>query len=101
MLRLGVVGILAREDVKFWLFMLICPLFVLSVLTAALFAIIELTALFALAWRFEPTMVVVLLVLMLILLAIRLEAIDWVCWAGVDALERQCQFYPCVEAIGA
>ncbi|VVM27618.1 hypothetical protein BSPWISOXPB_11283, partial [uncultured Gammaproteobacteria bacterium] len=20
---------------------------------------------------------------------------------GVDALERQCQFYPCVEAIGA
>jgi hypothetical protein len=33
--------------------MLICPLFVLSVL-AALFA------LFALAWRFEPTMVVVL-----------------------------------------
>ncbi|VVM23628.1 hypothetical protein BSPWISOXPB_11190 [uncultured Gammaproteobacteria bacterium] len=58
--------------------MLICPLFVLAVLTAALF---ELTALFALAWRFEPTMVVVLLVLMLILLAIRLEAIDWVCWA--------------------
>jgi hypothetical protein len=37
--------------------------------------------LFALAWRFEPTMVVVLLVLMLMLLAIRLEAIDWVCWA--------------------
>jgi hypothetical protein len=33
--------------------MLICPLFVLSVLTA-------LFALFALAWRFEPTMVVVL-----------------------------------------
>jgi hypothetical protein len=31
--------------------MLICPLFVLTVLTA----------LFALAWRFEPTMVVVLL----------------------------------------
>jgi hypothetical protein len=41
----------------------------------------ELTALFALAWRFEPTMVMVLLVLMLILLATRLEAIDWVCWA--------------------
>jgi hypothetical protein len=42
--------------------MLICPLFVLSVLTAlfALFALSELTALFALAWRFEPTMVVVL-----------------------------------------
>ncbi|VVM19528.1 hypothetical protein BSPWISOXPB_92 [uncultured Gammaproteobacteria bacterium] len=57
--------------------MLICPLFVLT----ALFALFELTALFALAWRFEPTMVVVLLVLMLILLAIRLEAIDWVCWA--------------------
>jgi hypothetical protein len=33
--------------------MLICPLFVLS-------ALFELTALFALAWRFEPTMVVVL-----------------------------------------
>jgi hypothetical protein len=33
--------------------MLICPLFVLSVLTA-------LFALFALAWRFEPTIVVVL-----------------------------------------
>ncbi|VVM27162.1 hypothetical protein BSPWISOXPB_1503 [uncultured Gammaproteobacteria bacterium] len=70
---------------RFWLFMLICPLFVLSVLTA-LFALFryclsELTALFALAWRFEPTMVVVLLVLMLILLATRLEAIDWVCWA--------------------
>jgi nucleoside recognition membrane protein YjiH len=48
----------------------------------ALFALFELTALsalFALAWRFEPTMVVVLLVLMLMLLAIRLEAIDWVC----------------------
>ncbi|VVM21026.1 hypothetical protein BSPWISOXPB_4088 [uncultured Gammaproteobacteria bacterium] len=48
--------------------MLICPLFVLSVLTAlsylSLFALLialsELTALFALAWRFEPTMVVVL-----------------------------------------
>ncbi|VVM18782.1 hypothetical protein BSPWISOXPB_10024 [uncultured Gammaproteobacteria bacterium] len=91
--RLGVVGILAREDVKFWLFMLICPLFVLAVLTAlfALFALFELTALFALAWRFEPTMVVVLLVLMLILLATRLEAIDWVCWAWSCALERQCQ----------
>jgi hypothetical protein len=37
--------------------MLICLLFVLSVLTA----LFELTALFALAWRFEPTMVVVLL----------------------------------------
>jgi hypothetical protein len=37
--------------------MLICPLFVLT----ALFALSELTALFALAWRFEPTMVVVLL----------------------------------------
>ena len=36
--------------------MLICLLFVLSVLTA----LFELTALFALAWRFEPTMVVVL-----------------------------------------
>jgi hypothetical protein len=46
-----------------------------------LFALFELTALFALAWRFEPTMVVVLLVLMLMLLATRLEAIDWVCWA--------------------
>jgi disulfide bond formation protein DsbB len=42
--------------------MLICPLFVLAVLTA----------LFALAWRFEPTMVVDLLVLMLMLLATRL-----------------------------
>ncbi|VVM21880.1 hypothetical protein BSPWISOXPB_364 [uncultured Gammaproteobacteria bacterium] len=65
--------------------MLICPLFVLSVLTALfayfVIALSELTALFALAWRFEPTMVVVLLVLMLILLATRLEAIDWVCWA--------------------
>ncbi|VVM19093.1 hypothetical protein BSPWISOXPB_11141 [uncultured Gammaproteobacteria bacterium] len=86
--------------------MLICPLFVLSVLTAlfALFeltALSELTALFALAWRFEPTMVVVLLVLMLILLAIRLEAIDWVAGLGVDALERQCQVLSCVEAIGA
>jgi hypothetical protein len=40
-------------------------LFALSVLTA-------LSALFALAWRFEPTIVVVLLVLMLMLLAIRL-----------------------------
>jgi uncharacterized membrane protein YccC len=42
--------------------MLICPLFVLSVLTAlfALFVLSVLTALFALAWRFEPTMVVVL-----------------------------------------
>jgi hypothetical protein len=38
--------------------MLICPLFVLSVLTVlfalfALFVLSELTALFALAWRFE------------------------------------------------
>jgi hypothetical protein len=36
--------------------MLICPLFVLSVL----FALFELTALFAMAWRLEPTIVVVL-----------------------------------------
>jgi hypothetical protein len=41
---------------RFWLFMLICPLFVLAVLTAlfalfSLFALSELTALFALAWR--------------------------------------------------
>ncbi|VVM19343.1 hypothetical protein BSPWISOXPB_10606 [uncultured Gammaproteobacteria bacterium] len=64
--------------------MLICPLFVClfdCVICVELTTLSELTALFALAWRFEPTMVVVLLVLMLILLAIRLEAIDWVCWA--------------------
>jgi hypothetical protein len=39
--------------------MLICPLFVLSVLTA----------LFALAWRFEPTMVVVLFGVLRLVLA--------------------------------
>jgi hypothetical protein len=39
--------------------MLICPLFVLAVLTA-LFALSELAVLFALAWRFKSTMVVVL-----------------------------------------
>ncbi|VVM22942.1 hypothetical protein BSPWISOXPB_23 [uncultured Gammaproteobacteria bacterium] len=71
MLDFGVVGILAREDVKILTVYVDLSVFVLAVLTA----------LFALAWRFEPTMVVVLLVLMLILLAIRLEAIDWVCWA--------------------
>ncbi|VVM25859.1 hypothetical protein BSPWISOXPB_4885 [uncultured Gammaproteobacteria bacterium] len=70
--------------------MLICPLFVLSVLTA-LFALLELTALFALAWRFEPTMVVVLLVLMLILLATDWRQLIGFAGLGVDALERQCQ----------
>ncbi|VVM21426.1 hypothetical protein BSPWISOXPB_2910 [uncultured Gammaproteobacteria bacterium] len=45
--RLGVVGILAREDVK------VLTVYVdLSVICVA--------ALFALAWRFEPTIVVVL-----------------------------------------
>ncbi|VVM28196.1 hypothetical protein BSPWISOXPB_4206 [uncultured Gammaproteobacteria bacterium] len=48
--RLGVVGILAREDVK------VLTVYVdLSVICVAV-----LTALFALAWRFEPTIVVVL-----------------------------------------
>ncbi|VVM27606.1 hypothetical protein BSPWISOXPB_11104 [uncultured Gammaproteobacteria bacterium] len=84
--RLGVVGILAREDVKVLTvyvdLSVICVVCVDCVICVIeLTALSELTALFALAWRFEPTMVVVLLVLMLILLAIRLEAIDWVCWA--------------------
>ncbi|VVM25839.1 hypothetical protein BSPWISOXPB_7875 [uncultured Gammaproteobacteria bacterium] len=76
--------------------MLICPLFVLSVLTAlfALFeltALSELTALFALAWRFEPTMVVVLLVLMLIYWQSDWRQLIGFAGLGVDALERQCQ----------
>ncbi|VVM22961.1 hypothetical protein BSPWISOXPB_7390 [uncultured Gammaproteobacteria bacterium] len=78
--RLGVVGILAREDVK--VLTVYVDLSVICVVCVdCVICVIELTALFALAWRFEPTMVVVLLVLMLMLLAIRLEAIDWVCWA--------------------
>ncbi|VVM17783.1 hypothetical protein BSPWISOXPB_4939 [uncultured Gammaproteobacteria bacterium] len=78
--RLGVVGILAREDVKV-LTVYVDLSVICGVCVDCVICVTELTALFALAWRFEPTMVVVLLVLMLILLAIRLEAIDWVCWA--------------------
>ncbi|VVM28080.1 hypothetical protein BSPWISOXPB_4913 [uncultured Gammaproteobacteria bacterium] len=53
--RLGVVGILAREDVKVLTVYVDLSVICVAVLTALLLS--ELTALFALAWRFEPTMV--------------------------------------------
>ncbi|VVM27694.1 hypothetical protein BSPWISOXPB_1142 [uncultured Gammaproteobacteria bacterium] len=88
--RLGVVGILAREDVK------VLTVYVdLSVICVGcvdcVICVIELTALFALAWRFEPTMVVVLLVLMLIFWQPDWRQLIGFAGLGVDALERQCQ----------